>query len=83
MAQSAQETLQFSGPSKGSTTYCTRCGGHLQCIDGTDPDRTDELGGFRETYECESCEGTGNFEYQYDPVKRAYSGVCAGQHRWE
>jgi len=83
MAQSAQETLQFSGSSKGSTTYCTQCGGHLRCESGTDPDKTDELGGFKEVYKCESCDREGTFEYQYDPVKRSYTGICAGQHMWE
>lgn len=80
---SQAKTLPRTGRETGSTTYCTICGGHLRCIDGTDPDNTDELGGFEETYECESCERTGMFVYRYESGARSYSGICAGEHMWQ
>jgi len=78
-----QDELVLIGNSTGNTTYCTRCGENLECTGGTDPDKTDELGGFKEQYRCPSCGGSGELTFRYADDARAYSGVCAGEHMWE
>jgi len=84
MAQSQHGDLNMSvGRTTGNVEFCTSCGGHVERIDGTDPERTDALGGFTETFECESCGLTGTYRYRYRDAKETFTGCLAGSHRWE
>jgi len=78
MAQATQ--LAMSGRKTGNQKRCTYCGGRLEMIDGTDPDRCEELGGFTETFECQNCTMTGTYKYRYADGERRYTGAWAGEH---
>jgi len=82
MAQ-AQDTITMSGRSKGNLNYCTHCGGNLSLEEGTDPEQTESLGGFQETYVCDSCNRTGTYRFRNKDAKETFQGVCAGTHMWE
>jgi len=73
-------TLSMSGRTEGNLRFCTLCGGTLALVDGTDPEQTDELGGFEEEYQCESCGATGSYTHRYHDSKETFSGACAGEH---
>jgi len=77
MAQTESKLDMTKGISTGSTSKCQHCGGWLERLDGTDPDECDEIGGFREDYECSSCGEEGTYRFQYFCGKESYSGVCA------
>lgn len=78
MAQADQpELLMRLGIDHGSLKDCQRCGGSLERVTGTDPDKCDELGGFKEEYQCNRCSNTGTYRYRYADGKETYQGVCA------
>lgn len=39
--------------------YCAHCGGALELVDGTDPDRAARTGEWKEMYRCTVCKKTG------------------------
>lgn len=73
----------MTGRTEGNLRFCTRCGDDLELVDGTDPEQTDDLGGFKETYECTGCGSRGTYTHRYHDAKETYTGACAGQHMWE
>jgi len=78
MAQVETELQMAIGTENGSLNRCQRCGGKLsEPVDGTDPDRCEDIGGFEESYRCLSCNKTGTYKYRYADGKQSYSGVCA------
>jgi len=77
MAQAECNLHMGIGESQGSVKICQRCGGTLSLQDGTDPEQTDALGGFEETYQCEHCKATGTYKFRYKDSKEAFMGVCA------
>jgi len=78
MAQADTSLHMTVGESTGSLEKCQRCGGRLEGpTDGTNPDDCEDVGGFQETYQCQSCNKTGTYKYRYKDGKQAYLGVCA------
>jgi hypothetical protein len=78
MAQ-AQSTVPMASQSSGGLDECGNCGrtGTLDLVGGTDPEETEAMGGFEETYRCSRCDNTGRYTFRYADGKEAYSGVCA------
>jgi len=77
MATTAQFTMR--GRETGSNRQCTECGGLLRTIGGTDAEKAQEQGGFRETYECTSCGAIGDYYFRDVDAKETYTGACAGE----
>lgn len=56
--------------------WCSRCGGALKLIDGTDPDTALEIGAWEETYRCEDCDATGIYRVDDETHSSSSSGVA-------
>ena len=71
--------MQNATRTENSLDHCTRCGGRLDLVGGTDPDVAGERGGFKERYECEQCGCVGHYEYVYGSGTGTFRGACRGE----